>query len=243
LRHGFTAHCACADGECGVDAEDQCACHCSIGEVVVGGGDDRQQRDRRVRQGHVAPTCALDPDEHQRDQQRPSEVQRGHRRELVGDRLVGVLAVDAGAIALERVDEPVVLEHSRWRQGIGDVDRERGEGDGEEPVAEPRVHVAMADDDPADEGEADREVDEDVVVVQELDQAVEAHCRLLQPVLAEHVQVALDTDDLAGVFHGGARVVAGQVADLLVAEEHGDHDDDLANGEPATGGEAESTWH
>ena len=44
--------------------------------------------------------------------------------------------------------------------------------------------------------------------------------------------VLLDVDHAAGVGERGVGVVAGQVADLLVSEEGGDDDDDLADGEP-----------
>ena len=101
----------------------------------------------------------------------------------------------------------------------------------------------MAQHHPADEREAGGEVDEHVVVVEELDQPVETHRHPLDAVLAEHVQRALDVDHPAGVGERRIGVVAGQVADLLVAEERGDDDDDLAHGEPTAGGQAGSTWH
>ena len=101
----------------------------------------------------------------------------------------------------------------------------------------------MAEHHPADEGEAGREVDEHVVVVEELHEAVEAHRHPLDAVLAEQVQRALDVHHSAGVGEGRVGVVAGQVADLLVAEERDDDDDDLAHGEPGAVGQAGSTWH
>ena len=101
----------------------------------------------------------------------------------------------------------------------------------------------MAEHNPADEGEAGREVHEDVVVIEELDQPVQAHRHPLDAVLAEHVQRALDVDHPAGVGEGRIGVVAGQVTDLLVAEEGDDDDDDLADREQRPGGEAGCTWH
>jgi len=226
-----------------VDAEDEHAGDGGVGEVVVCGGHDRQQRDRRVQQRQVTPARPLDADEHHCDQQCPSEVQRRHRRELIGDRRIGVLAVDAGAIGLERVDETVLVEHPRRSQRIEHVDDECDQRHRDEPVAEPRVEVAVAEDDPTDECEAQREVDEDVVVVEELDQPVEPHRDVLDAVLAEDVQRLFDVDDAAGIGERRVGVVASQVADLLVAEEGGDDDDDLADGEPGAGGEAGGTWH
>jgi hypothetical protein len=123
------------------------------------------------------------------------------------------------------------------------MDHERDQRDGEEPVAEPRVHVAVAPNDPADEREAGREVDEHVVVVQELDQSVEPHRDVLDAVLAEDVQRPLGVDDLASVGERRLAVASGQVADLLVGEEGGGDDDDLADGEPMAAGEAGSAWH
>jgi len=101
----------------------------------------------------------------------------------------------------------------------------------------------MAEHHPADEREAHGEVHEDVVVVQELDQPVEAHREVLELVLVEHVQRLLDIDDPAGVGERGVSVVAGEMANLLVPEERGDDDDDLADGEPRAGGEAGGAWH
>ena len=175
-------------------------------------------------------------------------MEGGHRRELVGDRLVGVLGVDARPVLLQGVDEAVLVEHSGWCERIGDVDDQRDHRHRDEPVAEPGVEIAVAQHHPADECEAGGEVDEHVVVVEELDQPVQPHRHPLDAVLAEQVQGALDVDHLAGVGEGRIGVVARQVADLLIAEEGGDDDDDLAYGEPAAGGPAAggktgSTWH
>ncbi len=163
-------------------------------------------------------------------------MQRRHRRELVGDRGIGVLGVDARAVGLERVDEAVLIEHARRCQRIEHVDHERDQRHQHEPVPEPGVEVSVAEHHPADEGEAGGEVDEDVVVVEELDQPVETQREILEPVLVEHVQGLLDIDHAAGVGERRVGVVARQVADLLVAEERDDDDDDLAHGEPGAGG-------
>ena len=137
----------------------------------------------------------------------------------------------------------MLVEHPRRRQRIQHVDDERDQRDREEPVAEPRVHVAVAPDDPTDEREAGREVDVHVVVVQELDHPVEPHDQVLDAVLAEDVQRPLGVDDLARVGERRVGVAPGQVADLLVGEEGDGDDDDLADGEPAAGGEAGAAWH
>ena len=203
---------------------------------MVGGGDDRQQRDRRVGERDPGPAPALDANEHQRDQQRPTEVQGRHRRELIGNRLVGVLGVDARAVALQRVDEAVLVHHPRWGEWVEHVDHERDHRDREEPVPEPGIDLPVTEHDPPDEGEARGEVHEHVVVVEELNQAVQPHDHALDAVLAEHVQRALDVDDTTGVGEGRVGVVACQVANLLVGDERNGDDDDLAHGEPAAGG-------
>jgi hypothetical protein len=236
---------SCARDQCehGVDAEDEHAGHCGVGQVVVRGGDDRQQRDRRVRQRDPTPARALDPHEHERDQQRPAEVQGGHRRELVGNRRRGVLRVDLRTVRLQRVHEAVLVEHPGRRQRIHDVQHESDHGHRQEPVAKARVDVTVAEHHPADEREAGREVDEHVVVVQELDQPVQPHRQVLDPVLAEHVQRLLGIDDLAGVGERRIGVVTSQVTDLLVPDEGDNDEDDLANREPAAAAEAGSAWH
>ena len=170
-------------------------------------------------------------------------MQRRHRRELVRDRGVRVLRVDPRTVGLQRVDEAVLVEHARRRQRIQHVDHECDHRHRDEPVAEPRVEIPVAPHHPADEGEAGGEVDEHVVVVEELDQPLQPHRHPLDAVLAEQVQRALDVDHPAGVGEGRVGVVAGQVADLLVAEEGGDDDDDFAHSEPTAGGEAGSLWH
>ena len=101
----------------------------------------------------------------------------------------------------------------------------------------------MAEHHPADEREADGKVDEHVVVVEELDQPVEAKGEVLEPVLVEDVQRLFHVDDAAGVGERRVGVVPRQVAHLLVPEEGGGDDGDLAHGEPATGGEAGSLRH
>jgi hypothetical protein len=142
------------------------------------------------------------------------------------------------------VDEPALVEHAGRCQRIQDVDDECQERHRQEPVPESRVQVAVTEHDPADEREAEREVDEHVVVVEELDQPVEPHRQVLDAVLAEQVQCLLDVDHSAGVGERRTLVVAGQVADLLVPEEGGDDDDDLADGEPmAAGGAGGGAWH
>jgi len=144
---------------------------------------------------------------------------------------------------VQRVDEPVLVEHARRCQRIQDVDHECQQRDRDEPVPEARVQIAVTEHDPADEREAGGEVDEHVVVVEELDQPVETHREVLDAVLAEQVHCLLDVDHTAGVGERRAGVVASQVADLLVPEEGGDDDDDLADGEPRAAGEAGDAWH
>jgi hypothetical protein len=224
-------------GEEGVDAEHQRAGDGGVGQVVIGSGDDRQQGDRRVSVGDPAPAGALDPDEHHRHQQGPPEVQRRHCRELVGDRLVGVLGVDPRAVGVQRVDEAVLVEHARGSEWEGDVDHQRRQRHAQEPVPESGIQIAVPQHDPADEAEAEREVDEHVVVVEELDQPVEPHRDVLDAVLVEHVQGALDVDHCAGVGEGGVGVALRQMADTFVPDEGDDDQGDLAQSEPAVPGE------
>jgi hypothetical protein len=130
----------------------------------------------------------------------------------------------------------VLVHHPRWGEWIEHVDDERDHGDRQEPVPEPGIDLPVTEHDPPDEGEARREVHEHVVVVEELNQAVEPHDHALDAVLAEHVQRALDVDDTMGVGEGRVGVVPCQVANLLVGDERNGDDDDLAHGEPAAGG-------
>lgn len=144
---------------------------------------------------------------------------------------------------MQCVDEAALVEHARRRQRIQHVDHECEQRHRQEPVSKARVQVTVPEHNPADEREADGEVDEHVVVVEELDQPVHPHRDVLDAVLAEHVHGLLDVDDAAGVGERRIRVVAGQVADLLVSEEGGSDDDDLADSEPAAAGEAGSGRH
>ena len=113
---------------------------------------------------------------------------------LATDSVVSV-AVDARAIHVQRVDETVAAEHAWRREWIGDVDRERGGGDPDEPDANPRVGARVAEMGPQQERDRGREVDHHVVVVQQVDDEPAVEDQPLHGCLAEHVELPLDVDD------------------------------------------------
>ena len=136
---------------------------------MVAGGDDRQQRDGRVGEPPPAVPARGDGDDADRHHQRPSEVQRRHRRELIGHRSTRVVGIDAGAVHAQRVDVP--LEHPRRCERERDVDHHRRHRDADEPVPDRRVLVAVAGERPDQEGCGGGEVHADVEVVEDVDHA------------------------------------------------------------------------
>jgi hypothetical protein len=197
---------------------------------VVRRCDDGQQRDHRVQHDQQAPARATDRDEARGHQCRPREVQRRHRSQLVGGRCGDVTAVDAGAVDVQRVDEPVLGQHAGRSQREGDVDRQSGQRDRQEPRPDARPHVRMAGVDPHHETDACREVDEDVVVVQEVDGQAAAQDEVLQRALTEHAEPLLDADDPVGVRHRPVDIAAGQMTHLAVDHEDAHHQGELTDG-------------
>jgi hypothetical protein len=157
-------------------------------------------------------------------------VERRHRGELVGDRLGVVGRVDVGPVHVERVDEPG--HHPRRGERVGDVDRERRCGDADQPVPHGAVPVGPADEQPQHERDRDREVDADVVAVEEPDQRLAAERELLHGAL-RHEPAALHREHVAGVGERVIGVVAGEEANLAVADEQRRHERDLADERPA----------
>jgi hypothetical protein len=200
-----------------------------IEPVVVGRRDDREERDRRVGERNPAPAGAHDDDDADPDDHRPPEVQRRHRRELVGHGLGVIRRVDVGPVDVERVDEAV--DHARWSERVDDVDRERGGGDAHQPVPHRAVPHGMAYEQPQHEGDRDREVHADVVAVEERHDRLAAQHERLDRVL-RHEPATLRIEHAAGVAERLGGVVAGEEADLPVADEDRCHQRDLASDRP-----------
>jgi hypothetical protein len=197
---------------------------------VVRGRDDREECDHGVGEGDPPPAVAHHDDEPDGDHHRPAEVQRRHRRELVGDRLGVVGGVDVGSVHVEGVDE--AGHHPRRGERVGHVDRECGCRDTDQPVPHRAVPVGPADEQPQHEGDGDREVDADVVAVEECDQRLAAEGEVLNGALG-HEPAALDAEHVGGVGHRLVGVVAGEEADLAVADEQRRHQGDLTHERPA----------
>jgi hypothetical protein len=179
-----------------------------VDPVVVGCGDDREQRDRRVHEGEQAASSAANGDERAGHHDGPAEVQRRHRRELIGDRLRGVGAVDAWPVALQGVDETRALQHSWWCQRIQHVHDQRCHRDADEPGADAAVVALMSHVHPHQERCRQREVNSDVVAVQEAHDQVAVHDEPLHSSFTEDVETPFQLDNPIGVGHRRVGVVA-----------------------------------
>ena len=92
---------------------------------MVGGEHDRGEREQRVRTITNQRSAAARREDHRpRDRQRPAEVQRRHRRELVGEaRVRAPVPVRRRADDASGVDEAEAREHARRRERVEHVDR------------------------------------------------------------------------------------------------------------------------
>ena len=168
-------------------------------------------------------------DDSGRDDCPPREVQRRHGRQLVRRRVGDILAVDAGAVHVQLVDEPLVAQHPRWREWEQHVNDQTGQGDRQEPRADASPCLRVAQEHPRHEAEAGREVHEHVVVIEELDGRPAVQDQTLQRTLAERPKPALDAHDPVGIHHCVVHVAAGQRTHLAIQREHGGHQNDLAH--------------
>jgi hypothetical protein len=118
------------------------------------------------------------------------------------------------------------------------VDHQGRDRDSDHPRADAAVPLWVTRQHPHHEDRRQREVDTDVVTVEEADDGFAVERQRLHRLLGEQAQPALETDHLAGVLDGLVGVVAGQIADLAVADE-GDGDDDQFAHQPRTAGRIE----
>src|SRR3546814_9050893 len=100
-----------------------------------------------------------------------------------------------------------------------DVDHQADHGDAQEEEPQPWVDlIAPACVRPHDEPDGEREVDADVVPVEELDEAAAADDELLQVQLGEHPFGPLPADDEGATGECIDLVVPHEVSDLLVRQ-------------------------
>lgn len=168
-------------------------------------------------------------DQADRHHQRPAEVQRRHRGELVRQ-LVGV-----GRPVDRRPVQPRGVHQSRHRQQPGrgqrirQVQHQRGRGDRRQRAPGPDVVPRAAQVQPDQEGRGGREVDGRVVGVGELDERVAVQQRGLHRALPGQMQRPLQVPDLTTVAVRLGGVAGREPAAQLVDEEQARHQQQFAD--------------
>lgn len=190
---------------------------------VVTGGHDRRDGEQRVQQPEALhPPPGRDDRDDDPAPQRPSEVQRGHGRVLVGqggER--AVVRLGEVLYAVHGVDDPQPRHEPRRCQRIepepdeGQQGRETERGPG--PPVVPRPPPVQQ----GQHAQRHHEVEGLVVEVEEVPQPVDLDHRVVGPVLDVDVQQALEVEDLPAVLFGGGPPrgvgsAGGRESDLLV---------------------------
>src|SRR5450830_1235251 len=212
-----------------------------VDEEVVAGGDDGEEYQRRVREAAPAqPSLARQHENGERQEQRVGEMEAGHGREGVGEKTV---LEDGRPFALQVADvgDAGGEDHARRRRGQQEVEQDRHEVHGEEPVAELRPAAAALREDPYHGAHDERQMQGAVRPDEEVHERRERADAALDPRLREDAHGFLEVHEEEAVGHGdglsadddGARDVVGRVA--------GEHDETLAHDVlAAAGGEREA---
>ena len=219
-----------------------------VEEVVVGGNDDREQREHRIGESEPArrPMCRELPHDDAAPQC-PAEVQAGHRGVLVGDGLG-----NGGFIAPQSTDRVECVDETRrphkttlvtyhwdiattfeiqpgWGQRERPVtDDRQGSGETKE-VAHRTVGAVPLDVHPDQQADGDDEVQRAVIDVHQPDEPFASQERVLDGLLVEDEDVLLPLHQPPCVAVGAALAVAlvGQAADRLVDVIETAHERDL----------------
>lgn len=196
---------------------------------MVGGADDDEQGHQRVQQPQHAPAGPGGRDHAERQHQCPSEVQRGHRGELVGHGVGGGRGpVDGGPVDLRGVDEVRGAEHPGRCEREGEVQCEGGAGQDGEGAPGPQVVAGPAQVQPDQEEDGRREVHGRVVGVRDV------HEDVTGPAAAGSVQEQALDRAFAGEGQGALGVPdPARVAEGLVGAVRGEHPARLVDGEQA----------
>lgn len=186
---------------------------------MVGGAHDHGQGQQRVQQPQPPPPGTGGDDEPDRHHQGPAEVQRRHRRELVGQVVALRRPVHRGAVHARGVDQARPGEHPRRGERERQVQHQRRGGDRGQDPAGPDVVGRAAQVEPDQEGRRGREVDQGVVGVRAVHQRVAVQQERLQRTLAGQVEPSFGVPHVMGVAVRLAGVPGREPAAGLVDEE------------------------
>lgn len=183
-----------------------------------------------MEQPEVPPPGAGGRDQADGHHQRPAEVQGGHRRELVGQR-VGLRrpAVDRRAVHLAGVDQTGRSRHPGRGEGDQQVQGERGARQHRQDPPGPQVVAGPAPVQPDEEERGRREVDGGVVRVGDAYQGVAVQQQTLHGGLVGQAQGALRVPDAVGVTEGRGRLTGGEQTAALVDEEESGDEEEFAD--------------
>ena len=208
------------------------------------------KRDERVGERHRGRPGALDGDEAGSHDHRPSEVQRRHRGELIRHRLVRVLVLYTLSPCSRSVStNPSDRSILGGASGNANVNGERHERDADQPRPDRAVDVTMADEQSHQECKRDREVHPRGSSGRvKIHHRLLAKRQLLHGSLGEHVELALEVDDAAGIRERLGRLVPSDAAHLAIPEVHAHDGPRLRTGDSAAWSTGPSStcaphWH
>lgn len=162
---------------------------------MIGGDDDGECGHDRVRHGEPAPPGPERRDDRGRHEDGPADVDRRHRGQLVRVQ-AGRVGVDRLVVRDGRVDHPGAREHA-GRRHRHQLDEQADTGEGHQRRPPPAVVGPVPDEQPDHAGDQNREVQDVVIQVEELDQQGMRQERPLQPSLARHADGPLELPDPA----------------------------------------------
>ena len=178
--------------------------------------DDDQEHQRRVGgAGEPQPAARRELRDRDADDQRVAEVEARHGRDRVVEAAEQVGAEVQARVRADGVREAEVGE-ARRRGGVQDVADERERRADDQRRAQERKRVRAPAVHPDEHTGRAREMQGDVEEAEQRGHARKQACEVLDVLLDEEVEAALERDDVCGVRSGGRPVLAAESAHELV---------------------------
>ena len=201
-------------------------CDDAVEPVVVGGEHDGHARQERVREDQPARARLRDANDAVRNDERPTDMQRRHRRELIREFSNRLRAIWIRAVQHHRVDE--ARHHARRREREQQVNAERRGSHREQNPANPAVITERTNERPHQERDGADEVERHVVAVHRDDKIAMRENQPLQRCLRIEREPMLPLEHAIRVRERGVDLVLPEVPDELVDPQHSREQHELA---------------
>jgi len=198
---------------CGQDGGQDGGSDDAVEPEMIGGDDDGERGHDRVRHGEPAPPAPERGDDRGRHEDGPADVHGRHRGQLVRVQ-AGRVGVNRLVVHDGRVDHPGAREHA-GRRDRHQLDEQADTGEGHQRRAPAAVVGPVPDEQPDHAGDQNREVQDVVIQVEELDQQGMRQEQPLQPGLARHADGPLELPDPACPADRSIRSKDGESAGIL----------------------------